>query len=124
MEAGENFLVNKSCACINFPIEEKLMNLDSLEQVLKAVSAQGYSIPQLTLLLALRNGKLTMTEAASKVGHSTAAATGSVDHLEKKRLVGREHDKEDRRKIWVSLTTNGMFSLSSLEKSINKIPTL
>lgn len=42
------------------------------------------------------------------MGHSTAAATGLVDRLEKLFLVERIHAAEDRRKIMVSITAKGV----------------
>ena len=51
--------------------------------------------------------QLTMTEIAQKMGHTTAAATGLVDRLEKLGLVRRTHAHEDRRKILVQATSQG-----------------
>ena len=66
------------------------------------------SFPQYFLLgfLALK-GELTMTEIAKKMGHTTAAATGLVDRLEKLGHVARGHAKNDRRKILVKITPSG-----------------
>ena len=52
-------------------------------------------------------GALTMTEIAKKMGHTTAAATGLVDRLEKAGHVERGHAKNDRRKILVKITPSG-----------------
>ena len=49
-----------------------------------------------------------MTEIANKMGHTTAAATGLVDRLEKLGHVRRLHAQEDRRKILVQITTTGL----------------
>lgn len=66
------------------------------------------SFPQYFLLgfLALK-GELTMTEIAKKMGHTTAAATGLVDRLEKLGHVKRCQSKGDRRKILVKITPSG-----------------
>lgn len=48
-----------------------------------------------------------MSAIAKKMGHSTAAATGLVDRLEKLNFVERVHAAEDRRKIMVRITTEG-----------------
>jgi len=45
-----------------------------------------------------------MTDIAKKMGHSTAAATGLVDRMEKLDFMERVHAKEDRRKIMVRIT--------------------
>lgn len=66
------------------------------------------SFPQYFLLgfLALK-GELTMTEIAKKMGHTTAAATGLVDRLEKLGHAKRAHAPDDRRKIKVKITPSG-----------------
>ena len=48
-----------------------------------------------------------MSDIAKKMGHSTAAATGLVDRLEKLNYVERMHAAEDRRKIMVRITQKG-----------------
>ena len=60
------------------------------------------SFPQFFLLTYLSSEEyLTMSDIAKKMGHSTAAATGLVDRLEKMVYVERSHASEDRRKIMV-----------------------
>ncbi len=66
------------------------------------------SFPQYYLLDFLaQKGELTMTEIAKKMGHTTAAATGLVDRLEKLGHVKRAHATDDRRKILVKITASG-----------------
>lgn len=74
----------------------------------KVLQRGDISFPQYFLLgfLALK-GELTMTEIAKKMGHTTAAATGLVDRLEKLGHVERDHAKNDRRKILVKITPSG-----------------
>ena len=48
-----------------------------------------------------------MSEIAQRMGHTTAAATGLVDRLEKLGHVKRAHGKDDRRKILVQITASG-----------------
>ncbi len=52
-------------------------------------------------------GEATMTDIAKWNGHSTAAATGLVDRLEKLKLVERVHAIDDRRKVLVRLMPKG-----------------
>ena len=59
-----------------------------------------------------------MSDIAKKMGHSTAAATGLVDRLEKLSYVERAHAAEDRRKIMVSITSKGLDLVSSGTSSI------
>ena len=66
------------------------------------------SFPQFFLLTYLSSEDyLTMSAIAKKMGHSTAAATGLVDRLEKLGFVERVHAAEDRRKIMVRITEEG-----------------
>ena len=51
---------------------------------------------------------LTMTDISKKMGHSTAAATGLVDRLEKLGYVQRLHASDDRRKVIVQITRKGI----------------
>src|SRR3954471_20908655 len=63
------------------------------------------SFPQYLLLGFLtQQGTLTMSQIAQKMGHTTAAATGLVDRLEKVGLVRRVHASDDRRKVLVEPT--------------------
>jgi DNA-binding MarR family transcriptional regulator len=67
------------------------------------------SYPQFFLLAYLSSEEyLTMSDIAKKMGHSTAAATGLVDRLEKLEYVERVHAAEDRRKIMVRITRKGV----------------
>ena len=70
---------------------------------------QGHvSFAQYCLLgFIVQQGDITMTEIAQKMGHTTAAATGLVDRLEKMGHARRVHDQNDRRKIRVEITPSG-----------------
>jgi DNA-binding MarR family transcriptional regulator len=73
------------------------------------------SFPQYLLLGFLtQQGKLTMSHIAQRMGHTTAAATGLVDRLEKLGLVERVHDREDRRKVFVEPTPEGGALVASI----------
>ena len=66
------------------------------------------SFPQYCLLGFLAQQEfLTMTEIAHRMGHTTAAATGLVDRLEKLGHATRVHAQDDRRKILVQITPSG-----------------
>lgn len=72
--------------------------------------AQGQvSVPQYLLLgsLAHHAAPLTMTEVAKRMNHTTAAATGLVNRLEKLDFARRETGAKDRRKVFVQLTPKG-----------------
>lgn len=77
------------------------------------------SFPQFFLLTYLSSEEyLTMSDIAKKMGHSTAAATGLVDRLEKLGYVERVHAAEDRRKIMVRITSKGVDLVSRLRAEI------
>ncbi len=61
---------------------------------------------------------LTMTDISKKMGHSTAAATGLVDRLEKLGYVQRLHAADDRRKVMVQITRKGIEMVSRLRNTI------
>ena len=78
------------------------------------------SFPQFFLLTYLSSEDyLTMSDIAKKMGHSTAAATGLVDRLEKLSYVERMHAAEDRRKIMVCITSKGVELVSKMRKEIS-----
>jgi DNA-binding MarR family transcriptional regulator len=54
-----------------------------------------------------QTSSLSMTEIATRMGHTTAAATGLVDRLENLGYAKRTHAKDDRRKILVEITSSG-----------------
>ncbi|MBK1835582.1 MarR family transcriptional regulator [Roseibacillus ishigakijimensis] len=77
------------------------------------------SFPQFFLLTYLSSEEfLTMSDIAQKMGHSTAAATGLVDRLEKIGYVERVHAAEDRRKIMVRITQKGIELVAHLRQEI------
>lgn len=61
---------------------------------------------------------LTMTDISKKMGHSTAAATGLVDRLEKLGYVQRLHAADDRRKVMVQITRKGIEMVGRLRNAI------
>jgi DNA-binding MarR family transcriptional regulator len=61
---------------------------------------------------------LTMTDIAKKMGHSTAAATGLIDRIEKLGYVERVHGSDDRRKILVRITSKGVNLVSHIRNEI------
>ena len=49
----------------------------------------------------LQKGKLTAGELAKLTELTTGAVTGLIDRFEKKKLVKRQYDKADRRKVYI-----------------------
>lgn len=93
------FLATRSC----------LLNLSP------KLSEQKISYPQFFLLIYLAHENyLTMSSIARKMGHSTAAATGLVDRMEKLKFAERVHAAEDRRKILVRISDKGRRLVESM----------
>ena len=77
------------------------------------------SFPQYFLLGYLdKQEVLTMSGIASKMGHTTAAATGLVDRLEKLEYVHRSHASDDRRKVMVRITQKGSGLVAEIRRDI------
>lgn len=83
------------------------------------LNKESVSFPQFFLLTYLSSEEyLTMSDIAKKMCHSTAAATGLVDRLEKLEYVERTHAAEDRRKIMVRITAKGVQLVSKMRSEI------
>jgi DNA-binding MarR family transcriptional regulator len=84
------------------------------------------SFPQYFLLGCLEKQEvITMSGIALKMGHTTAAATGLVDRLEKLGYVQRSHALDDRRKVMVKITEKGSGLVAQIRRDmVNKIMTL
>ncbi len=85
----------------------------------KELNKGSLSYAQFFLLGYLANEDyLTMTDISKKMGHSTAAATGLVDRLEKLGYVQRLHAADDRRKVMVQITRKGIETVGRLRNTI------
>lgn len=79
-----------------------------LQNLSQELGKNTVSFPQFFLLGYLsQTPKLAMSGIAEKMGHTTAAATGLVDRLEKMGYVDRNHSDEDRRVVNVRITKKG-----------------
>jgi len=98
---------------ILFSQREFLLNLS------RELNRDNISFAQFYLLSYLASSKdLTMTDIARKMGHSTAAATGLVDRLEKLGYMERTHAIDDRRKVMVRVTSKGLDLVSRLRDEL------
>ena len=85
----------------------------------KELNKGNVSFAQFFLLGYLANEDyLTMTSISKKMGHSTAAATGLVDRLEKLGYVQRLHASDDRRKVMVQITRKGIDLVEKMREDI------
>lgn len=98
---------------ILFSQREFLLNLS------KELNRDNISFAQFFLLSFLSTSKeITMTDIARKMGHSTAAATGLVDRLEKLGYMERTHAIDDRRKVMVRITQKGLELVGRLRDEL------
>lgn len=96
------------------------MTLDQLPTLLTALQEQGLSINQWKVLLKLKQGgSFMMSELSKECDFSTAACTVCIDALEKKGLVARKSDRDDRRKVIVTISLTGTLKLSLLAKKLS-----
>jgi DNA-binding MarR family transcriptional regulator len=93
-----------SLASIIMVMQRKFMAM-----LMGELSRDRLSFPQFFLLGHLgSHGPTGMTSIAELMGHSTPAATGLVQRLEKLGYVKRTHEINDRRKVTVSVTAKGI----------------
>ncbi len=59
----------------------------------------------------IQKGQMTAGELSNLTGLTTGAVTGLVDRFEKKALVKRRFDKDDRRKIIIEPITDNIMAL-------------
>ena len=59
-----------------------------------------------------------MSRIAELMGHSTPAATGLVQRLEKLGYVRRSLEKEDRRKVTVTATPKGVHLVEGIRQEV------
>ena len=78
------------------------------------------SFPQFLLLsfLAQETEPLTMSRTAQLMKHTTAAATGLVDRLEKLSLITRKQGPKDRRKVMVHITEKGQALVQEIRQDM------
>lgn len=97
-----------------------------LVRLSRELSRGNVSFPQFFLLGFLSHQPfLTMSEIAGKMGHTTAAATGLVDRLEKLGYVRRTHARNDRRKIEVHITPTGKALVKQIrDDMVNNLSTI
>lgn len=72
----------------------------------------------LALLLIYRKHEVNMTEVAEYIGAPLNTATGVISRLEKKKLVQRMRDAEDKRIVKISLTEEGRTYFEEEKKII------
>jgi DNA-binding MarR family transcriptional regulator len=103
-----------SLASIIMVLQRKFMGM-----LLGELSHDRLSFPQFFLLGHLgSHGPTGMTSIAELMGHSTPAATGLVQRLEKLGYVKRTHGIDDRRKVTVAVTPKGIRLVEGIRQEM------
>lgn len=85
----------------------------------QAIVLRDLTAIQVIILSYLDKGNQRITDIARACGYTNvAAATNSIDHMERRGLVFRRHAEEDRRVILVNLSAEGRAKLEDLLKSL------
>jgi DNA-binding MarR family transcriptional regulator len=94
--------------------------LIALRQIIRAIDLHskkleresGLTGPQLLIMqIVYDEGPLTAGALAKSVSLSQATVTSILDRLEKKGYLQRERDLEDKRKVWITLSSTGKNAL-------------
>jgi DNA-binding MarR family transcriptional regulator len=88
----------------------------ALRRVIRAVdlhsrtlaASHGLTGPQALILKALQNGYLTAGELANRVSLSQGTVTDILNRLEQRGLIRRLRDTQDRRRVFVEATDDGL----------------
>lgn len=103
-----------SLASIIMVMQRKFMGM-----LMGELSRDRLSFPQYFLLGHLgSHGPIGMTSIAELMGHSTPAATGLVQRLEKLGYVKRTHGIDDRRKVTVAVTPKGIRLVEGIRQEM------
>jgi DNA-binding MarR family transcriptional regulator len=109
--------------------EESEAVLVALRRIMRAIDMHsrqlvqqlGVTGPQLMVLRELaRNGAVPVGSLAKAVSLSHATVTGIVTRLEKRELVQRREDEEDRRRVLVGVTSAGEALLATAPSPIQE----
>ncbi|WCN36204.1 MarR family winged helix-turn-helix transcriptional regulator [Aneurinibacillus uraniidurans] len=80
--------------------------LRASQQILnRDANIYNLTIPQVRVLHALyTSGSKSLAELSKQIDTSISSTSGVIDRLERMELVIRTRDKEDRRKVWITLS--------------------
>jgi DNA-binding MarR family transcriptional regulator len=90
--------------------------LKALRRIIRAVDIHSRKLnndfhitaPQMICLYSLvKDGEMTQSELSKKVSMGMSTVNGVIDRLEKKGLVIRQRDTQDRRKVFLAVTESG-----------------
>lgn len=97
------------------------MTGENLKYACIALVNHKISAAHALILLLAEHGPVSMKEICDGASFSSSNGTGLVDSLCNQNLVFRHHPEEDRRKVIVTITPNGLTVLKSIKKQIEHV---
>jgi DNA-binding MarR family transcriptional regulator len=101
---------------------------DIFHELLKRIQAElsrtmthNITPSQFLVLKKLAEGRATVSELADFLGVSLSAITSLVDRLNKSGFVTRIRDEQDRRLVWLEMTSQGSQELNECLSKRNKV---
>lgn len=85
------------------------------------ITPQQYNV--LRILRGAHPKSLPTMEVAERMVEKTPGITRLLDRLVEKGLVARERPADDRRRVLISISSDGMALLSTLEESVQEVTT-
>ena len=108
-----------TCICV---MRELLTALSYLEKEL--TESHGVTLNEAMVLCALGNEHVTASDISNRTGLLPSHTSKVIGSLEKQRLIERQLGKQDKRKIYLSLTKEGKSRLEKIKVHEFDIPDL
>lgn len=97
------------------------MTGEHLKQACIALVNHRVSAAHGLILIMAESAPVSMKEISDAGGFTSSNATGLVDSLCSQKLVYREHPEDDRRKVMVTITPDGLNILKSVKKQLEHV---
>lgn len=98
-----------------------MIHINTIFKSACALNQSDITIPQALILIACMTRQPTMTEISRLVRCRTAAVTGQIDVLEKRQLVERARQGDDRRATFVQITVKGVEVVAQMHATFETL---
>lgn len=89
-------------------------------RIAEALAETGLTMPQITAIrLVAHAGSMTMTQICTEMNASPSTVAGIIDRLEAAGIVERRRSEEDRRVIFVSISSKGSDKAELARNTVN-----
>lgn len=109
---------------INLMIEEFYKSFYQIEEVELKRDIKCLTMNEFHTIDTIGNEVFTMNELADNLSVTMGTATVTIENLVKKNFVKRDRNRDDRRKVFVSLTKKGNLALENHKKFHKKMADL